>query len=302
MKSPKIGLVLSGGGARGAYQLGIFLAMEKYRLTDMVSVISGGSIGAFSLLSFLMHDYLKAYRTFKDMNPERVLGYKDEFRSKMPVRGKGLFSRGPLIAYLRGNFNLSELVKTDIPLYISVAKAEKRGVRYTYTPEYFRINNLSDEKIINIILASSAIPRVFDMVHYAGNYYVDCLKADNEPFTPVLQHHPDCLFVIPLTSSHDVRKYYNVDVPIVDFETEILRNSPMLNMIDFEPEKVDAYLNCGYCVGLAILKTLYDKGCFTKEESLPVYSNLKTLGIQIIPQRLLSLEEILEDVKKGPKK
>ena len=30
MKQINIGLVLSGGGARGAYQLGVMLAMEKY--------------------------------------------------------------------------------------------------------------------------------------------------------------------------------------------------------------------------------------------------------------------------------
>lgn len=302
MKSLKIGLVLPGGGARGAYQLGVFLAMEKYNLTSSVKAISGGSIGAFSLLSFLMKDYNKAYKTFKDMTPERVLGYKDEFRSKMPIRGRGLFSRAPLVSYLRQNFNLSKLTCTDIPLFVSVAKVRKRGIKYIYSPEYFQINNLSDEKIINIILASSAIPRVFDIVHYAGNEYVDCLKADNEPFAPILNYDLDCYFVIPLTATHDVRKYYKIDKPIIDFESELLRKSPMINMIDFEPEKIDAYLNCGYFVGLAIIKTLYDQGCFTKNSCpLPEFTNLNSLNIKIIPHRLLTLEEILNEVKKGPK-
>lgn len=40
MKQINIGLVLSGGGARGAYQLGVMLAMEKYGLTKNVSCYS----------------------------------------------------------------------------------------------------------------------------------------------------------------------------------------------------------------------------------------------------------------------
>ena len=56
MKQINIGLVLSGGGARGAYQLGVMLAMEKYGLTKNVSAIAGGSIGSFSMMGFLMKD------------------------------------------------------------------------------------------------------------------------------------------------------------------------------------------------------------------------------------------------------
>lgn len=44
MKDLKLGLVLSGGGAKGAYQLGVWKAMEELDLSRMVRAVSGSSV------------------------------------------------------------------------------------------------------------------------------------------------------------------------------------------------------------------------------------------------------------------
>lgn len=296
----RIGLVLPGGGARGSYQIGVMLALKKYGLLKNVKALSGGSIGAFSMIGFLMNDLKKAYYTFKEMNSERVLGYKKSLKDKIPLNGKGLFSRAPLVSFLNKHFDLGAYVDTDLPLYVSLARMEKKLVRAEYKAEYFKLNHLNHDRVVSILLATSAIPRVFDKVRIAGNYYVDCLKADNEPLTPLLSHDIDALFVIPLTSSHSIRKYSQVDIPVVDFESLELRNSPLLNMLDFESEKVDMYLNCGYFNGLALLRTLYEKGYIKKGElNLPKYNYISQKDIRIIPYKLLSIEEIIMDVERG---
>ena len=43
----KIGLVLSGGGGKGAYELGVWKALKELNLNKYISVFSGTSIGAF---------------------------------------------------------------------------------------------------------------------------------------------------------------------------------------------------------------------------------------------------------------
>lgn len=53
-----------------------YVSFKKYGLLKNVKALSGGSIGAFSMIGFLMNDLKKAYYTFKEMNSERVLGYK----------------------------------------------------------------------------------------------------------------------------------------------------------------------------------------------------------------------------------
>ncbi|MBM6838155.1 patatin-like phospholipase family protein, partial [Clostridium saudiense] len=52
----KIGLVLSGGGAKGAYEAGVFKAIEDLNISQNVSVISGTSIGTVNGLMFSMDD------------------------------------------------------------------------------------------------------------------------------------------------------------------------------------------------------------------------------------------------------
>ena len=35
------------------------------------------------------------------------------------------------------------------------------------------------------------------------------MKADSEPFLPLLKENIDCLFIVPLTNSHVTAKYKN---------------------------------------------------------------------------------------------
>ena len=52
MGNDSIGLVLSGGGAKGAFQAGVWKAMCELGLADRVSVISGTSAGAINAAAF----------------------------------------------------------------------------------------------------------------------------------------------------------------------------------------------------------------------------------------------------------
>ena len=48
----KYGLVLSGGGGKGAYELGVWKALVEMKLDKYIEVISGTSIGAFNAALF----------------------------------------------------------------------------------------------------------------------------------------------------------------------------------------------------------------------------------------------------------
>ena len=52
----KIGLVLSGGGGKGAYELGVWRALKELGISKYISVFSGTSIGAFNSILFAMDD------------------------------------------------------------------------------------------------------------------------------------------------------------------------------------------------------------------------------------------------------
>ncbi|MGL5756329.1 MAG: patatin-like phospholipase family protein [Paraclostridium sp.] len=56
----KIGLVLSGGGGKGAYELGVWKALKEMKLDPYIKVFSGTSIGAFNAVLFAQDDLDKA--------------------------------------------------------------------------------------------------------------------------------------------------------------------------------------------------------------------------------------------------
>lgn len=69
------GLVLAGGGTRGAYQVGVWKALQE--LNIKIKGIVGASIGALNGALFLQNDYSqvsKMYETIKINNIMKVSG------------------------------------------------------------------------------------------------------------------------------------------------------------------------------------------------------------------------------------
>ena len=48
MSNKQIGLVLSGGGAKGAYEIGVWRALENLHVTELIDGIIGSSVGAMN--------------------------------------------------------------------------------------------------------------------------------------------------------------------------------------------------------------------------------------------------------------
>lgn len=66
LSAQNIGLVLSGGGAKGAYQVGVWKAMEEYGLINKVKIASGTSVGALNATLFANVTTTKAEQLWKE--------------------------------------------------------------------------------------------------------------------------------------------------------------------------------------------------------------------------------------------
>ena len=60
------GLVLSGGGAKGAYEVGVWKALEDYGITDDITVISGTSVGALNAALFACSNAGEAEKLWRE--------------------------------------------------------------------------------------------------------------------------------------------------------------------------------------------------------------------------------------------
>ena len=161
----KIGITLSGGGARGIAHIGVLKALEEMGVE--ISVVSGTSAG--SIVGSL---YAYGYK------PEEILSIIQKvsvFKSVRPAwTWIGLLSleglKDVLLKYLpENNFNVLKL-----PLTIAATDIKKGETVYFFEGE-----------LIPCVIASCCVPAVFAPVSLNGSLFVDGGVLDNLPTKPI---------------------------------------------------------------------------------------------------------------------
>lgn len=68
-----IGLVLEGGGGKGAYQIGVWQALRELGLEEHIKVVAGTSVGALNAALFLQGDIQQAKDIWFHISHEQLL-------------------------------------------------------------------------------------------------------------------------------------------------------------------------------------------------------------------------------------
>ena len=162
----KVGIVFSGGGARGIAHLGLLKALEEFGIK--ASVVSGTSAGAIAGAF-----YAAGYSATEILNILKK-GHIFSF-SNLLIKRQGLFAmKGFHDIYLEC-FPSNSFDDLQIPLYIAATDILKGEL------VYFSSGNLS-----HAILASSCLPILFHPVKYNETLYVDGGVMNNFPIEPLL--------------------------------------------------------------------------------------------------------------------
>lgn len=103
------GLVLSGGGAKGAYEVGVWKALEDYGISDKITVISGTSVGALNAALFACTDSGEAETLWRE-----EVGY-----SSFLMPDTSTFSEVAAFAVRSAKNNLGERNMQDNPYNLS---------------------------------------------------------------------------------------------------------------------------------------------------------------------------------------
>lgn len=160
-----IGLVLSGGGARGFAHLGLLQALNDSCIFP--DIISGTSAGA--LAGVLYADGYKPKEILHLMNTGSRL---DFMRPALPR--EGLLQIGGIIKILKSSLRAKIFEDLKIPLYVAATDLNNGKA------EYFSKGNLLDP-----VIASASIPVLFQPVMIKNIFYVDGGVLDNLPLKPL---------------------------------------------------------------------------------------------------------------------
>lgn len=164
-KKFKIGLVLSGGGARGFAHLGVIKALNENGIyPDVISGTSAGAIaGAF---------YCDGYQ------PEEILSFfieKGLYKYlEFIIPKKGLIKITGLLKLIDEHLNSKYFENLKTPLYVAAT-----DINYA-KPVYF-----SSGELLPAVIASSAIPVIFQPFKINDITYVDGGLTDNLPVEPL---------------------------------------------------------------------------------------------------------------------
>lgn len=158
----KLGVAMSGGGARGLAHAGALAAIEEAGLRpDILAGVSAGSVAAVL--------YAAGVTPAAMVELFRNRGFKD-FVDLRPRHG-GIFSTDPFGKFLAGAIGpYSRLEELPVPVYIGVTDFD-HGV-----PSEFHTG-----PIIQRVIASCSIPIVFKPVNIDGVNYVDGGVLRNHP-------------------------------------------------------------------------------------------------------------------------
>jgi len=157
----KIGIALSGGGARGIAHIGVLKALDEFGVE--ISVISGTSAGSI-VASFFAYG----------IKPDQILQHVSHLSLLKSLRlawtRGGLLTMDALKDLILENIPENNFSALKIPLTVAATEIRKGEVNYFASGE-----------LASAVVASCSIPAVFRPLHFNNCLYVDGGLLDNLP-------------------------------------------------------------------------------------------------------------------------
>ncbi|SCX09719.1 NTE family protein [Lachnospiraceae bacterium YSD2013] len=278
-----IGLVFSGGGGKGAYEIGVWKYLHETGLDKSICSISGTSVGALNAALFAGSNYETAEEIWLNMTSETVFSKrKDGFKKlveyssrlarslgkitnpfgrikdpfdgvfeyydlmKIGVEQDYIFSREGIRKLISQVVNYSDLQRSKIPCFATCFNISQKRV------ESFKLNDYAPSVIDRILLASSAIPVLFENVEFKGEKYCDGgipKRGDNTPIKPIYSSRTDELeyiIVVYLSRGNHVEKERYPGVKFIEISPSEDIGKFFDGTIDFKEGSAGRRINLGY--------------------------------------------------------
>ncbi len=274
----KLGLVFSGGGGKGAYEIGVWKALKQYGVDDNVKAVAGTSVGGLNGALFVADDFQAAEQLWLDIAPSKVLTLKQEdiakavanialasaFPGVLPkalltlstlLGGKGAFSQEGLAALIKGSNVCKTITEQHLPFYLCALTAKNGELVYPC------LNALPSEEKLNWLLATSAIPAIFpsieiNQVNYADGGVLPAPYSDNTPYKPLIEQH-NCTHIInihldPKADTQLAKQQY----PQVNFWHIVPTQAfdGLIDSLNFTKENAQKLIELGYADTTRILE------------------------------------------------
>lgn len=291
-KKERVGLVLSGGGSRGAYHIGVIQYLAEINIK--IDVVSGASIGALNGAFIAAEPNLKmAAERLKEIwnvliedSPSKLgidvstflalkllselmpaLGGKPLRKVmnffNLPSEKLGLLNQEYINKLLAKHIS-AEKLRAGLPLYVSVYKSKgalndiksvllaAMNLKNTPSSEFLHVQSIEQTKQRDIILASAALPLIFEAKHGFADggmgSFID--SQGNTPAYPLVEKESCSYIIVTHLDNGSIWDRYKYDSsPAVLLEVrpkESLNRQGWKDLINFNANSIKSWIDQGY--------------------------------------------------------
>lgn len=234
----KYGIVFSGGGGKGAFQIGVWKYLNERGFDRLIDGVSGASVGALNSLLFVNGDYDTAERLWSEItqidmmapNVEAIVsvimycmgeslvptmlanGVRTLFDDGHSEKSNGVASQWRLEKLIDDNIDWSIVENSSKAAFCALTansyfhKIEHSSnnfmidiMRCFGRGEYVCWSQQERSKIKGLILASAALPVIYGSKKVDGHEYLDGGLQDNIPIRPLIEHGFQEIIVVHLS-------------------------------------------------------------------------------------------------------
>lgn len=223
----KTALVLGGGGARGAFEVGVWKALDE--LDYKPDIITGTSVGALNGALMLQGNVLDAEKMWLDIEGSKILDYKFPLSIKSfkdyqrtisgflikAIKKQG-FSSEPLSNLINQYIHDEETLRqSPIEFGLSVTNGKKNKI------EFFYLQDIPRNSLSKFLLASSSLYPAMEKIYIEGIPYMDGGYLNHIPYEMVLKKNLDKLVIVDIQGPGFLRTKHHIEtVPTLWIRTE----------------------------------------------------------------------------------
>ena len=293
------GLVLEGGGAKGAYQIGAWKALKEVGVK--IKGVSGTSVGALNGALICMDDLERAENLWANISYSQIINVDDELMGRLfdksqmkpeflretlkeifRMLGEGGMDITPLRRLIEENIDEDLIRKSPVEFYsctYSLTDRKELNVDMKTVPE---------GQMKDMLLASAYLPG-FKNEKLHGKTYVDGGATNVLPMDVLLEHGYQDLILLRIFG---VGREKKVSIPEGVSVTEIAPRGNLGNTLQFDAGKSRKNMRLGYYDALRAIYGLQGKIYYVEQTREECYY-LKQL-VQAKPEVRAALLEAYE--------
>lgn len=287
----KTGLVLSGGGSRGAYEVGVWKALDELNIKcDIVTGTSIGSINAIMYVQGLLDESIEFWKT---------IDFNSVFdTSVVPKNNRELIRK--YLKYIRNGGKEPTNLEKILDKYIDIDKVYSSDIDYGLcTVKYQGLvpveickNEIPKNKLIDYIIASCTVYPVFKTREIESNKYVDGGIKNPVPISLAKKMGADKLIIVNISLVGRKMKIKEDENTIV-----IKPKFKLCFPLNFDKDISSKYLKYGYNDTIKKFKKYYGKRYTFKDVNYKESIQFRTLNSYINTMEYLGKLFNIDDTK-----